>query len=155
MVSSEELKHEMSAEKGLAWFDLGDGRIVKGRSLWFHSDLPDMWEGREFLTQYERLDNDEIGLAEWVDEQILNQEQKETSARFAPSKGAVKQEEQGERASPSSPEHEAPSGPFRLGSGPRGVVRGRGSVVSLQKEEPPKPTAETPKKAFSPSKGKR
>ena len=78
LVSSEELKHEMSAEKGLAWFDLGDGRIVKGRSFWFNADLPDKWEGREYITQLERFENDEVGLADWVDEQILYREKEET-----------------------------------------------------------------------------
>lgn len=80
LVSAEELKHEMSAEKGLAWFDLGDGRIVKGRSLWFDADLPDTWEGRDHLVRMERYENDEIGLADWVDEQILDRERKETEA---------------------------------------------------------------------------
>jgi len=84
LVSAEELKHEMSAEKGLAWFDLGDGRIVKGRALWFNAELPDTWEGREFITRLDRFENDEIGLAAWVDEQILAQEQKETSPAYAP-----------------------------------------------------------------------
>jgi hypothetical protein len=145
MVSSEELKHEMSAEKGLAWFDLGDGRILKGRSLWFHADLPDMWEGREFLTHYERFENDEIGLAEWVDEQILNQEQKETSQRFAPTK-KTKEEEAHERNSAppqgqDSQEGQAANGPFRLGMVQRGPVRGRGTVTSLPREDPAKANA--------------
>ena len=73
-VSPEELKHEMSAEKGLAWFDLGDGRIIKGRSLWFNAEIPETWEGREYLTDLERYERDELGLAKWVDKQILNQE---------------------------------------------------------------------------------
>jgi hypothetical protein len=80
LVSAEELKHEMSAEKGLAWFDLGDGRIVKGRSLWFNSELPDTWEGREFIPPLERFERDEVGLADWVDEQILVHEQKDTTS---------------------------------------------------------------------------
>lgn len=84
LVSSEELKHEMSAEKGLAWFDLGNGRIVKGRSLWFNSELPETWEGREFLSKLEKFENDELGLADWVDEQILAQEENETSTKFTP-----------------------------------------------------------------------
>lgn len=78
LVSAEELKHEMSAEKGLAWFDIGDGRLRKGRALWFNSDIPNTWEGREFLTQYEAVEADEIGLAEWVDEHILSIERNET-----------------------------------------------------------------------------
>ncbi len=74
-VSPEELKHEMSAEKGLAWYDLGDGKIVKGRSFWFGADLPDTWEGREFLTQFDRFERDGIGLGSWVDDMILSVEQ--------------------------------------------------------------------------------
>ncbi len=74
VVSEDELKHEMSAEKGLAWFDLGDGTIRKGRSLWFYADLPKTWEGREYLTRYERQESDGIGLAEWVDSKILSDE---------------------------------------------------------------------------------
>jgi hypothetical protein len=84
LVSAEELKHEMSSEKGLAWFDLGDGKIVKGRSFWFNSELPEKWEGREFLTKLEKFENDELGLADWVDEQILTQERQETNVKFTP-----------------------------------------------------------------------
>lgn len=80
LVSSEELKHEMAAEKGLAWFDLGDGRPVKGRTFWFNSELPDTWEGREFLPQLERFEQDEIGLADWVDEQVFVKEQQESAS---------------------------------------------------------------------------
>ena len=68
----------MSAEKGLAWFDKGDGRLRKGRAFWFDAELPSTWEGREFLTRYESVEADEIGLAEWVDEHILSIERAET-----------------------------------------------------------------------------
>ena len=78
LVSPDELKHEMSAEKGLAWFDLGDGNPVKGRSFWFNADLPASWEGREYLVRYEAIEADEIGLAEWVDEYILTTERAES-----------------------------------------------------------------------------
>jgi hypothetical protein len=84
LVSAEELKHEMSAEKGLAWFDLGNGRIVKGRSFWFNAEIPETWEGREYIVRPERFEVDEVGLADWVDEQILAQEEGETTERFAP-----------------------------------------------------------------------
>jgi len=77
LVSPDELKHEMSAEKGLAIFEKGDGVIRKGRSLWFDADVPGTWEGREFLTRYESVEADEVGLAEWVDEQILTMEEAE------------------------------------------------------------------------------
>jgi hypothetical protein len=84
LVSAEELKHEMSAEKGLAWFDLGNGRIVKGRSFWFNAEVPETWEGRDCIVRPERFEVDEVGLADWVDEQILAQEEGDTTERFAP-----------------------------------------------------------------------
>jgi hypothetical protein len=76
-VSPEELKHEMSAEKGLAWYDMGNGKIVKGRSFWLAADLPDTWEGREHLVEFEKFEQDPVGLGSWVDEQVLLAEQKE------------------------------------------------------------------------------
>ncbi len=87
LVSAEELKHEMSAEKGLAWFDKGDGRLRKGRAIWFDADLPPTWEGREFLTRYEAVEADEIGLAEWVDEHILSIERSEARKKGGDSEG--------------------------------------------------------------------
>lgn len=87
LVSPEELKHEMSAEKGLAWFDRGDGRLRKGRAIWFDSNLPATWEGREFLTHFEAVEADEVGLAEWVDEHILSREREETERALGLSDG--------------------------------------------------------------------
>ena len=87
LVSAEELKHEMSAEKGLAWFDKGDGRLRKGRAIWFEAELPSSWEGREFLTHYETVEADEIGLAEWVDEHILSIERVEVERGLEQSQG--------------------------------------------------------------------
>ena len=75
LVSPEELKHEMSAEKGLAYFDLGDGLARKGRAFWFNAEVPASWDAREFLVRYESVEADEIGLAEWVDEHILSLEE--------------------------------------------------------------------------------
>lgn len=89
LVSPEELKHEMSAEKGLAWFDKGDGRLRKGRSIWFNAVLPQSWEGREYLTHYESVEADEIGLAEWVDEHILSVERAETERELGYSSGDI------------------------------------------------------------------
>ncbi len=48
---------------------------VKGRAMWFNAEIPESWEGREFLPKLERHEADEIGLADWVDEQILVSEQ--------------------------------------------------------------------------------
>lgn len=79
VVSSEELKHQMSTEKGLAWFDLGDGRIYKGRTIWFESDLPPTWDGKKYLTKYQSIEHDEVGLAQWINDYILSIEEEETN----------------------------------------------------------------------------
>lgn len=142
LVSAEELKHEMSAEKGLAWFDLGDGRIIKGRAFWFNADLPETWEGREYIVHPEKLENDEIGLAEWVDEQILFQEEIETSER-PKSKGGPPFDEKkggGESFERKDEPPAADSGPFRLGLMPRGG-RIRGVVSSFPKPGAPEAAA--------------
>lgn len=141
LVSSEELKHEMSAEKGLAWFDLGDGRIIKGRSFWFNADIPETWEGREFITHFEKFENDEIGLADWVDEQILSQEQRETAYRFGSATakpGAATSD--GKKPETEEKKAEEPSGPFKISLVPRGG-KPRGSVTAFG---PPGPESEKP-----------
>lgn len=159
LVSAEELKHEMSAEKGLAWFDLGNGKIVKGRSFWFNANLPDTWEGREFIVHPEKLEVDEIGLADWVDEQILSQEQEETSQKFAPKPRAAQEPAPGpdrrpgggsqQPSAPSSTASEAAQpGSFKLGPMLRPGGRPRGAVTSVLKSPPPAapsaPEAPTP-----------
>ena len=144
LVSAEELKHEMSAEKGLAWFDLGNGKIVKGRAFWFNSVIPETWEGREFLVHPERFENDEIGLADWVDEQILAQEQKETSGKFAPKPKPAefqfadkKSESKSAPTTRKSSEPPTESGsPFRVSPALRGGPRVRGTVMSFPKSAP-------------------
>jgi hypothetical protein len=139
LVSAEELKHEMSAEKGLAWFDLGNGKIVKGRSFWFNAQIPDTWEGREFIVRPERFEVDEIGLADWVDEQILSQEQDETSTKFAPKPrtpaepgtSSKRGDDTGSKGSEAaSPEA---AGAFKIGLTPKGLGRTRGTVTALSK----------------------
>ncbi len=145
LVSSEELKHEMSAEKGLAWFDLGNGRIVKGRCLWFNAQLPDTWEGREFISHFDNMENDEIGLAEWVDEQILSQEQRETlmqgrnSSPPTPGTPGVAEEKRDKVADGASkvsrdPEPPKESGPLRFNLGAKG--RPRGTISAFPKAKP-------------------
>lgn len=160
LVSAEELKHEMSAEKGLAWFDLGNGKIVKGRSFWFNANLPDTWEGREFIVHPEKLEVDEIGLADWVDEQILSQEQEETSQKFAPKPRSQQEPTLPERrpgasgtASSQTPSDAPVSSSFKLGPMPRGGMRPRGSVTSIMK--PAAPASEAPAAATGapPAKG--
>ena len=137
LVSAEELKHEMSAEKGLAWFDKGDGRLRKGRAIWFDAELPATWEGREYLTRYETVEADEIGLAEWVDEHILSQERSETkkSLESATQQSATPEAAQ-TAASKSAPEdkkaEEEEDGPFRLNlfKGFRGMGRSRTTTTT-------------------------
>jgi len=143
LVSPEELKHEMSAEKGLAWFDKGDGKLRKGRAIWFDSALPGSWEGREFLTRYESVEADEIGLAEWVDEHILSIERSESEREnggsdfaFAsggndgPGGGGGRPGQNGDSREEKQPEADA--GPFRLNlfKNFRGKGRGHTSVVA-------------------------
>lgn len=134
LVSADELKHEMSAEKGLAWFDLGDGRIVKGRAFWFDADLPDMWEGREHLTRLQRFEQDGLGLAEWVDEQIFGQEKRDSEGMSKPPSGPKKSEPP-KAAEEKKEELPVPDGPFRLGMLPKGG-RPRGAITTLPKADP-------------------
>ncbi|RMD68459.1 MAG: hypothetical protein D6822_06955 [Cyanobacteria bacterium J149] len=82
LVSAEELKHEMSSEKGLAWFDLGNGRIEKGRTLWVDVEVPIGWNGREHLVRYERVEKDELGLGDWVNEAILEAEKQKSAKEY-------------------------------------------------------------------------
>lgn len=144
LVSAEELKHEMSAEKGLAWFDLGNGKIVKGRSFWFNANIPDTWEGREYIVHPERFEVDEIGLADWVDEQILSQEQEETSAKFATkpkpaSESALPEDKRSQDTSRSlsgnTSDAAEPTGSFKLNLIQRGA-RPRGTITTLAKTRP-------------------
>ena len=145
LVSSEELKHEMSAEKGLAWFDLGDGRILKGRCLWFNAVLPDTWEGREFVTRYQNIEMDELGLADWVDEQILAQEQNETSTRrpvnskVQPDETAATEVKKPAPTAPAASEQKSPERPgrFKLRLGGRSRARGTITAFTSPPDGPP------------------
>lgn len=154
LVSPEELKHEMSAEKGLAWFDLGDGRLRKGRAIWFNGDVPNRWEGREFLTRYESIEADEVGLAEWVDEHILSVERAETerslgksdgdtmSGSMSGTNGGAHAPGYAPGASVSSPAGEEESaeedGPYRFNllRGFRGKPRSRTFVAAAEDKKP-------------------
>lgn len=158
LVSAEELKHEMASEKGLAWFDMGDGRVIKGRSFWFSAELPERWEGREFVMRMEKFENDEVGLADWVDEQILSQEQRETEyqlvkpspvPRAAPGPESKAEQPRGTApqlqpaSSKETPREQAPApaGPFRLNLAQRGKVRGAVSAFKAPSEQPKEPPA--------------
>ena len=128
LVSPEELKHEMSAEKGLAWFDKGDGRLRKGRAIWFEGELPSTWEGREFLVRYESIEADEVGLAEWVDEHILAIEREESERSMQKLQATM-----GE-----------PSGPGGDSNGPGGASHGAGEKDSPEKKDDANGGEETP-----------
>ncbi len=148
LVSAEELKHEMSAEKGLAWFDKGDGRLRKGRAIWFDAELPATWEGREFLTRYESVEADEIGLAEWVDEYILSIERAETEKKRGPGDGLEEHSSApngGSTGPHDAPHHEEPpaDGPFRLNLLRGFRNRGRARTVVAEAATPP-PSAAPP-----------
>jgi hypothetical protein len=154
----------MSAEKGLAWFDLGNGKIVKGRSFWFNASIPDTWEGREFIVHPERFEMDEIGLADWVDERILSQEQDETSAKFATkprpdtpqpadrrsNDGPAKPGATGAPAGGTTSGAESQPGSFKLNMMPRGGARPRGTVTAITRPPAQAAVAEPPPESLSP-----
>ena len=170
LVSPEELKHEMAAEKGLAWFDKGDGILRKGRALWFNADLPSTWEGRENLVLYETVEADEVGLAEWVDEQILSTEREESekvanpqyqppahvqpqagSTPSAPKPKANPQNAVADFTALKSKEEEEES-PFRVNlfKGFRGQGRSRTTVVPSKKDNNGKQAAKQTEKPAPP-----
>jgi len=168
LVSPEELKHEMAAEKGLAWFDKGDGILRKGRSLWFNAGLPSTWEGREFLVLYDSVEADEIGLAEWVDEQILSTERDETEREIgggsggkgpakpgpnnAPAPGKKAPVAANSQASKPEPAAEKENGKFKLNlaAGFRGQGRSQTTVMPAPaKKEEPKPEPKPAEKVAS------
>ena len=143
LVSPEELKHEMSAEKGLAWFDKGDGRLRKGRAIWFDGEVPTSWEGREYLVRYEAIEADEIGLAEWVDEHILSVERAETERDLGKfdnnfgDDGSLARDRSGSNGSEndesgSNGDGSAEPGSFRINlfKGFKGVARSRTTIVT-------------------------
>ncbi len=166
LVSPEELKHEMAAEKGLAWFDKGDGILRKGRSLWFNADLPSTWEGREFLVLFDSVEADEIGLAEWVDEQILSTElsavekisgNKNSNAGYNTSHSPSQTAPHKPTSSPTPstpppagapPEPPAKDSPFKINlmRGFRGQGKSQTTVMvaSKPKEKPPEKSPEPP-----------
>lgn len=154
LVSAEELKHEMSAEKGLAWFDKGDGRLRKGRAIWFDSDVPSTWEGREFLTRYEAVEADEVGLAEWVDEHVLLTEkaasEKSLQASIAEEQAAAAAAEDSRGGgSHSDGERPAEPGNFRLNlfQGFRGINRSHTFIAAPLKEQAKEPAKDAAKDA--------
>ncbi|MCC6934031.1 MAG: TraM recognition domain-containing protein [Deltaproteobacteria bacterium] len=143
LVSPEELKHEMSAEKGLAWFDKGDGRLRKGRAIWFDGEVPTSWEGREFLVRYEAVEADEIGLAEWVDEHILSVERAETERDYSRGENSYLGEmnargktsangAEGMRDSSETDQSPEEPGSFRINlfKGFKGIARSRTTIVT-------------------------
>lgn len=169
LVSAEELKHEMASEKGLAWFDMGDGRVIKGRSFWFSAELPERWEGREFVMRMEKFENDEVGLADWVDEQILSQEQRETEHQLVKPSPTPRAEQSVDLRADNKPtaggqpldgrekakDQEPATGPFKLSVVPRGRIRGAVSAFKVPAEEEPRqPTTKPPPPVQEPTSGR-
>lgn len=157
LVSPEELKHEMGAEKGLAWFDKGDGILRKGRACWFNADLPSTWEGRENLVKWETVEADEIGLAEWVDEQILIREREASENPSAP-KASAPNSSKPKGPPPSNIQDFSnktkPIGPGTLGSSANTASSQEASSTEVQEETVAK-EAEAPSGPFkiNPAKG--
>lgn len=167
LVSPEELKHEMSAEKGLAWFDKGDGILRKGRAIWFNAEQPSGWEGREFLAHYESVEADEIGLAEWVDEHIFSIERAESERHTendfpssdasapgpasAAKSGGNSPAASNQTSSASEPAAES-SGPFRLNmmKGFRGKQRARITVIEQPADQSGSNASEAPQQPATP-----
>lgn len=127
LVSAEDLKHAMSEEKGLAWFDLGDGRTVRGRTLWFDAVLPPEWDGREHLPRFERREDESLGLADWVDTEILAHEQMGPSAAAPPA--AEPPPEPSPLPESGSEPASAPAEPFRANLSRKGSRRARVQIV--------------------------
>ena len=134
LVSPEELKHEMSSEKGLAWFDMGDGRIVKGRSLWVEAKTPSRWDGREHLMRFPIDKREAINLASYVNGEILKAEQSEVETDSISGEElavpARHSEDPSVREYPSMPKGIEPEKPFVL-SGERNGRR-MGNVIRLE-----------------------
>lgn len=123
LVDADELKHEMSAEKGLAWVDIS-GRIVKMRSFWVDLELSEAWEGREFIVPFERNEGrDSLGLAALVDRAILSAEA---------SVGDPWDEDEAERQVPSLYEQSQTAKPLQSASPEAAPQDEGGGVFKLQ-----------------------
>ncbi len=129
IVSPEELKHEMSAEKGLAWFDMGDGKITKGRCFWFNAEIPDTWEGRNLLVKHENAERDSVGLGSWVDRQILSEEM----AKVSKDSNIDDSLKKSSSSKMSKNDTEEDTSPFKLDLNDKN--RNRGNVMALENSE--------------------
>ncbi len=70
-VSADDLKHGLSAEKGLAYFDIGDGTIRQGRTLWVNASPPASWNSRGEVIRKNNVYADTLDLAGWINRQVL------------------------------------------------------------------------------------
>jgi hypothetical protein len=73
-VSADDFKHFLNGEKGLAWFDLGNGRVVKGRTLWVDGEIPEGWDFRKNIPRFQMDNVAAFGLAEWLSKEIVKRE---------------------------------------------------------------------------------
>lgn len=83
-VSADSLKHELSTEKGLAWFDLGNGRVTKGRTLWLDAEIPQSWPARKHLITPIKSFCKMLRLSNWIDRQVLEKTGNEVKAKEDP-----------------------------------------------------------------------
>lgn len=66
-MSDSEIEDEViENHKKIAWFDFGNGSLVKGRYLTLNTVLPEDWSGREFVVKYDNIERDEVGIANWI-----------------------------------------------------------------------------------------
>ena len=91
------------------------------------------------MVRPERFENDEIGLADWVDEQILNEEQRQTAPRRdsrPPSPPRGNSEPPSDESRENTPSDGGiTAGPFKLSVGPKSANRGRGVVNAIPKAD--------------------
>lgn len=147
IVSPEELKHEMSSEKGLAWYDLGDGRIVKGRAFWVDADIPPSWDSRKHLVSFEKFEREMLNLGEYVDDKIISAENTDSSSRDEEVKDIIEESK--------APQEE--DGAFKLNLS-ESKSKARGSVrsysVNSEAESTQNTEEDTPNTKKKNSKGK-
>lgn len=75
LVKADYLKHQLSQEKGLAYFDLGGGRIVLGRTAWVAPIPLDGFAPRDHLRHTaEASAHEPLGLADWADDAVRQAE---------------------------------------------------------------------------------
>ena len=64
-VANETLMRKLVGDRGLAWFDAGNGKVIRGRTFWLDAELPGSWDGRDQVSVFQhgaqgRLDLHEL-----------------------------------------------------------------------------------------------